>query len=169
MTDNWKSFANDHNFVIIALGFTFSQEDWISQQSYQFPGSWSGKAVFRALEDVSSQIKVKSDQLSLFGISAGAQYVHRFAINNHNICKAVALHAAGGYTLPTTYIPVKFLVTVGALDNADIKRVDFAKKFVKACQDPGIDIKFHILPGRPHGWFVEQDELSRGFFVEGGE
>ena len=99
------------------------------------------------------------------GISAGAQFAHRFALLYPVKCKAVAAHAAGGYNLPHRKVRTRFLITVGDRDNKEISRVDFAVIFVKACQKKNINAQLKILQGIGHWQTPQQNEMSRQFFV----
>ncbi len=162
----WKDFATKNNFAQLAVGFKFIDEDWKKNKSYQYPKVWSGEALMRILEILSRTDRVNTKELYLVGISAGAQFVHRFALIHPEICAAVAAHAAGGYDHPSKRIPTKFLITVGDLDNDKISRLEFAKLFVAACKKQGIDVEFKIMPGLGHRQTDDQNNLTQEFFLK---
>jgi len=164
MSDEWKTFASKNGFVLATLGFTFDPADWETKKSYQYPSAWSGKSVFKLLDILAAVADINRQDLYFFGISAGAQFVHRFALIYPEICKAAAVHAAGGYTYPEKYIPTKLLVTVGEADNAGVSRVGFARLFEDAARRHDIDIELRIIPGLGHKHAQVQDELSMEFF-----
>lgn len=108
----------------------------------------------------------KNNELYLFGHSAGAQVVHRFALWKPDICKAIAVHAPGGATLPEYWIPVKFLITVGKDDTVETKRRMRARLLAHRCKKLGISVTFEEYPGIKHSLTEDQIEQSLNFFVE---
>ena len=160
----WKNFADKNHIAILGLGFLFMPEDWEARASYQYPGVWSGEALLKILDKVSEKNPVDFKELYFWGVSAGAQFSIRFAQMNPSIVKAVAAHAAGGYDLPTQYIPTKFLITVGRLDNKEITRREMAKVFARACRHQKIDLTLTIISGIAHRQTEEQNRMSREFF-----
>ncbi len=52
------------------------------------------------VNELSSQHKVKVNKINLFGFSAGAQFVHRYAFAHPAHVNKVAIVAAGWYTMP---------------------------------------------------------------------
>jgi len=165
-SEPWENFARENKMAILGLGFLFVDEDWNDQTSYQYAEFWSGSALLKILDKLFDEFPINKKEIYLYGVSAGAQFSTRFGLVNPEITKAVATHAAGGYNLPDDFIMTKFLVTVGELDNTEIKRVDWAKYFVQGCQKKGIDVRFHIIPDIAHRQTEHQDELSRSFFRE---
>jgi len=125
----WSKFADKNKFVIVSPSFRFNAQDWKEEKSYQYPQVWSGEALFKILAKLGRSVDIYEDQLYLFGHSAGAQVVHRFALWQPKSCKAVAAHAPGGVSFPAKWIPVKFLFTVGEKDK-DRKQnvIEFAKR-----------------------------------------
>ena len=160
----WKKFADDHYLLIVGLGFLFIPEDWEKKESYQYAQAWSGKALYEVLARLQKKFPINVHELYLYGVSAGAQYSVRFAQMRPESVVAVAAHAAGGFDEPKEYIPTKFLLTVGKLDNADIKRVDLAQEFVKLCRNKGIAIRLKVIGGLAHHQTEPQNALSRQFF-----
>ena len=165
MGEKWTRFADENDFAILGLGFTFIPEDWHLKRSYQYPQAWSGKALLEILKILAEKFPINPNELYLFGISAGSQFSIRFAQMMPQICKAVAAHAAGGYDDPQEYLPTHFLITVGELDNAkEVPRLDFAKIFVDACKKQSIAVQLEIIPNIAHQQTEAQNEMSRQFF-----
>ncbi|HLF19021.1 MAG TPA: hypothetical protein VI749_09080 [Candidatus Omnitrophota bacterium] len=160
----WTDFADRNKIAILGLGFLFKEEDWKDQTSYQFPKAWSGRALNQVLNKLVKDHPIDNDQLYMFGISAGAQYSTRFGLLNPKRVKAVASHAAGGYDAPQRHVPVKFLLTVGELDNDEISRVEWAKYFMEKAGEKGIDVRLEIISGIAHRQTQGQNEMSRQFF-----
>ena len=165
LNNSWLGFADKYGFAIVALHLTFNRANWEKGESYQYPSAWSGNALLKILKHISEEEPINTNELYLFGISAGAQFAHRFALLHPDKCQAVAVHAAGGYTFPTKFIPTKFLLTVGEFDNETIKRVNFAKSFHEACLKNNIDSSLQIIPNKGHAWFDEQEQVSRDLFI----
>jgi len=162
----WKEFAEETNLGLLSVGFLFKPEHWEAKESYQHAQAWSGQAMIAILEELAKQNPIDPNQLYLFGISAGAQFVVRFAQYWPDRVKAVAAHAAGGFDEPTEFISPKFLITVGELDNKDITRVEWAQFFTKKAHAKGIDVRLVIVPAIGHEQTEKQNELSQQFFLE---
>lgn len=162
----WIQFAERERFAILGLGFTFVEADWPKKRSYQFADVWSGGALDTILEEVAQEHPVNIQELYLYGVSAGAQFSSRYAFLHPDTVKAATLHSAGWYDYPQDYIPTRFLLTVGALDNTEISRVDFARRFYERAKRRGIDVSLHIVPDVPHYQTPEQDEMSRVFLSQ---
>lgn len=109
------------------------------------------------------KVKISKNEIYLFGISAGAQFAHRFALWAPDMCVAVAAHAAGGMSYPDRWIPVKFLITVGENDIAH--RKEKAYYFVNKCKEFDIYVEFKEYPNIGHEFIDEQTQQSLDFFV----
>ena len=162
-SERWKKFADENRMAIVGLGFLFEPEDWPGKTSYQYTQVWSGKALLEILAGLSHEIPIDDHQLYMFGISAGAQFSIRFARMEPQRVKAVAAHAAGGYDEPQEYIPASFLLTVGKLDNKDIRRLDMAREFARLCKARRINVRLKVIPGIAHRQTERQNEMSRDF------
>jgi pimeloyl-ACP methyl ester carboxylesterase len=160
----WTKFADDNRLLIVGLGFLFMPEDWEKKESYQYAQAWSGRALNEILERLGKAFPIDAHALYMYGVSAGAQFSVRFAQMRPESVVAVAAHAAGGFDEPKEYVPVKFLLTVGKLDNAEISRLDMAKEFVKLARKKGIDIRLKVISGLAHRQTEPQNILSRQFF-----
>jgi len=163
-TPVWEEFSKKNQVAILGLGFLFDANDWDDKTSYQYAQAWSGDALIKILDRLSKQHPLNTDELYLFGISAGAQFSVRFALMAPEKTKAVAVHAAGGYDLPREFIKTKFLITVGEFDDEEISRVQWAKYFIQGAKEKGIDVQFKIIEDIAHRQTEQQNELSRKFF-----
>ncbi|OGX08893.1 MAG: hypothetical protein A2Z88_10090 [Omnitrophica WOR_2 bacterium GWA2_47_8] len=164
--DNWNKFADENGFAILGVGFTFIQEDWGAQESYQFPQAWSGGAVLKILDILKDEYPIDPKELYFLGISAGAQFGVRFSAFRPEMTKAVAAHAPGGYDLPVAYTPAKILITVGEKDNDPITRVEWAQAYYNSAKEAKVDVRLEIIPGIAHRQTEPQNEMSRQFFKE---
>ncbi|MCK5581484.1 MAG: hypothetical protein KAJ18_09465 [Candidatus Omnitrophica bacterium] len=165
----WIQFADKNKIVVLGLGFTFVKEDWPRKSSYQFAQAWSGQALLDVLDILEKIAPIDKNDLYLFGVSAGAQFSHRFALMRPDMVKAVAAHAAGGYGHPEEFISTKFLITVGENDTkagSGISRLQFARIFAAACEEQGVGVDLRVIPGIAHRWIQEQNIMSRQFFLK---
>ncbi|MCM8776302.1 MAG: ankyrin repeat domain-containing protein [Candidatus Omnitrophica bacterium] len=153
-----------NRFVLLSLGFKLDDEDFRKYESYQHPQVWSGTALLKILDRLSEDHPIDKTQLYLIGMSAGAQYVVRFALWRPPSCRAVAAHAAGAYDLPAGYVPVRFLITVGSRDKS--YRLEGAQNFEYYCRLNKIPAKLEIIPNLGHAFTQRQGEMSRQFFAE---
>jgi pimeloyl-ACP methyl ester carboxylesterase len=159
----WRKFARENGFTIISPSFRFNSEDWQKQKSYQFPAIWSGQAMLDILDSVGKIHPIDKYSLYLFGHSAGAQYVHRFALLHPERCIAVAAHAPGGITYPDRFVPVKFLLTVGQ-DDKD--RIEGTRHFADSCRTFNIAVDYKEYPGVGHALCDDAVFRSQELFVK---
>ncbi|MFH1778258.1 MAG: alpha/beta fold hydrolase [Candidatus Omnitrophota bacterium] len=156
----FKNFAHKEKFVIIAPSFKFDEENFQSNSSYQYPSAWSGKALLKIIEKVERQNYITLSKIYLFGFSAGAQFSSRFALLWPERCRACAVHAAGGYTMPERKIDVIFFVTVC---RGDSRRLSKAEKFYDTARRLGIKCDYKEYPGS-HELPNQQTYDSLAFF-----
>ncbi len=157
----WRQFARENGFVIISPTFTHDDEDWQKEQSYQYAPTWAKEVMLQAIDELGEKVRLNKNNLFLFGVSAGAQYAHRFALWRPDICKAVAMHAPGTVMLPQKRIPVQFFISIGQMDST---RIDGVREFVKVAQDLGISVIYKEYPGMGHGLVEDQVQRSLAFF-----
>lgn len=149
VTAEFKRFADQEGFVIIAPSFTFDEANWNSKTSYQYPEVWSGNALLDIIAKVKEKDALNLSKLYLHGFSAGAQFVLRFALWKPELCAACAAHASGGTVVPDKYCNVKFMVSVGKEDTDRIAKSEY---FCNNAKAEGIDVHYrqyeggHMLP-----------------------
>lgn len=163
MINPWIDFSDKNNFIIVSPAFRFNQSDWDKKLSYQYPEIWSGDALLKMLEEINVK---KYCGLYLFGFSAGAQFVHRFALLYPSITEAVYAHAAGDYSYPDKKIITQFMIGVGEYDNDKNLRLEKAKLFHKKCMDEDINCILKIYPKLGHSILYEQMNTALNFFIE---
>lgn len=139
ITVEFKKFADEEWFVIIAPSFVWDEKNWETRQSYQYPAVWSGDALIGIIDKFERDNNIKISKLNLFGFSAGAQFALRFCLWKPEMCATSISHDAGGTIIPDKKIETKFFVTVG---NQDIERIQKAKEFYNLAQSYGIDVKY---------------------------
>ncbi len=159
----WRNYCDRQRFVMIAPTFKYDRADWDTHQCFQFPSTWSGRALLRMIAQVEKEGAIYSQQLFLFGFSDGAQFAHRFALLYPELVKAVAAHAASGYTLPVRHVPTKYFISVA---QNDTDRLERAQRFVDSAKELFINIRFHVAPSIGHRLSMEQIRESMEFFTE---
>lgn len=140
----FRDFADREEFVIIAPSFVWDKENWNGKRSYQYPSVWSGDALIDIVDKVTSQYQVNLDGYYLFGQSAGAQFVLRFAVWKPFLCVACAEYGSGGYVTPYESNSVRFLLGIGKKDK---KRIEQAERFYDKARDLFIDVELRWYEG----------------------
>lgn len=121
-TQQFKDFANQYGFVILAPSFTFDEKNSQSKTSYQYPATWSGKALNDILNSFMAKQELKPSRLYMLGFSTGAQFALRYSMLYPDYVTACVIVSAEDADMPTTYQATRFLVAVGAQDNQNIKQ-----------------------------------------------
>ena len=166
MTAEWREIADEKRYVILAPSFRSPDADFDRQASYHYPKVWSARALDAMLQQISENPGVDVTHVYMYGFSAGAQFAHRYALLRPNTVVAAAVHSAGGFTFPSTYVPTRFFITVGQLD-ADRMKGAFA--FVEKAQAKGITAELRVWPDVGHGMTPEHVPASLAFFDQSRE
>lgn len=132
-----------------------------AKTSYHYPSKWSGKALLKIVRAVKGKHNIKISKFYLFGHSAGAQFVLRFALWKPQICAVSVAHASGGWIRPQRPNAVKFFITVGIRDT---KRIKINQEFCAYAKRYGIDVKYKEY-NTGHGMVQEQFRDSLAFFA----
>jgi dienelactone hydrolase len=86
--DQWHDLANEHDFLLLVP--EFNKEDFPGPESYNlgnvFGGageitpesSWTYSAIEAIFDDARTRFSMSAERYSIYGHSAGAQFVHRF-------------------------------------------------------------------------------------------
>jgi poly(3-hydroxybutyrate) depolymerase len=158
----FEKAAKENGWILLIPGFIFDRNNWESGTSYQFPKAWSGQALLDIMNNFSSHRHLRLGRAYLHGMSAGAQFVVRFALWRPDLCLAVSAHAGGGTITPENNVPVKFFISIGRLDSA--RQRQFAW-FQKKASELFISVKSKIYEGR-HVLPAEQIQDSIRFFEQ---
>ena len=136
--DQWHELALEHDFLLLVP--EFNERDFPGPEGYNLGrrfdeagrarprGQWSYSAIEPLFEDALQRFGMVATDYSIYGHSAGAQFVHRFLYFNPaaRVVSAVAANA-GWYTLPDLSVAWPYgLEGTGALagDNVpDAQRV----------------------------------------------
>jgi poly(3-hydroxybutyrate) depolymerase len=126
----WSSFAEEGQCIVVGPSFT---------GTYQFPanGSGAGKGMLGIFKELSHEYKLYPKAF-LTGFSAGAQFVHRFTLENPQLVVACAAHSAGSWGMPNAKARgVPFVVTCGEDDK---ERLGLAKEFARDAKSKGFQV-----------------------------
>jgi pimeloyl-ACP methyl ester carboxylesterase len=125
----WKAFATKHGLVLLAPTFRAEGKENNEGKGYYYPEQGSGEVMEKALKEVGKRTGEETDQVLFFGFSAGAHYVHRFALWKPQRVKAFVAYSAGWWSEPTAQLrKVSALVMCGEADERYGATFEFFKK-----------------------------------------
>lgn len=96
----FRGEADRSGAILIAPHFAKDAYSQYQQVVDPRSGIRADLALFDVLDAVASQTGVSLERIHLFGFSGGAQFAHRFMMLHPERVAAVAIAAAGWYTLP---------------------------------------------------------------------
>ena len=109
--ESWVGLAERHGFVLVVP--EFSRADWPTNRQYNLgnvrarggvdlpAAAWSFSAVDRVFDAVCGQFSLRARTFSMYGHSAGAQFVHRYILHTGGVRIDQAVSAnAGWYMTP---------------------------------------------------------------------
>lgn len=131
--DQWRDLAEQHDFLLIVP--EFSEADFPGPERYNLgnvydedgetnPRSeWSYSAIEKIFDDARSRFGLSVSNYSIYGHSAGAQFVHRFIFHvpDARVDQIVAANA-GWYTMPDFNVAFPY-----GLQGSVVRRVDLEK------------------------------------------
>jgi dienelactone hydrolase len=125
----WKTFSTIHDLVLLAPTFHAEGNENNEGKGYYYPEQGSGEVMEKALKEVERRTGAKTGQVLFFGFSAGAHYVHRFALWKPQRVKAFVAYSAGWWSEPTVPVrKVPALVMCGEMDERYAATWEFFKK-----------------------------------------
>jgi len=126
--DEWADLAREHGFIVIVPQFGktdfpgsrgyntgyFSEEDGTARPRNQ----WSFAAIEPLFDDVRQRFGTRAARYTIYGHSAGAQFVHRFVLfmPEARIDKAIVANA-GWYTMPDPAIAFPYGLAGAPVDD----------------------------------------------------
>jgi poly(3-hydroxybutyrate) depolymerase len=169
--DEWKAYADEYNLLLVVPEFS---RDKFPDCAYNFGNvgddkrgpnsrkSWTFGVIDRVFAEAKARSGAQHDQYSLFGHSAGSQFVHRYLIFAKATKADVIVAAnAGSYTMPTQEILFPW-----GLKGTDITRNDlgnaFARNVVILLGDQDIDPNHSSLPRDPQAMAQGPHRFARG-------
>ncbi len=125
----WRAFAAKHGLILLAPTFHAEGKENNQGKGYYYPEQGSGEVMEKALKEVGKRTGAETDQVLFFGFSAGAHYVHRFALWQPQRVRAFVAYSAGWWSEPTARVrKVPALVMCGEADERYGATWEFFKK-----------------------------------------
>ncbi len=125
----WKEFATKNGLVLLAPTFHAEGKENNEGKGYYYPEQGSGEVMEKALQEVRKRTGAETDKALLFGFSAGAHFVHRFALWRPQRVKAFVAYSAGWWSEPTARLRnVPALILCGEADQRYAATWEFFKK-----------------------------------------
>ncbi len=155
VSQQFKDFAKKEGLLIIAPSFIFDDKNFDDGKSYQYPDVWSGAAFNNLLRTFDAKHNIEPSDVYMFGFSAGAQFVSRYATIYPNYVKACVFNSAGGTYNPTQYNSTKFYVAIGTQDTDGRKKI--ASDFYNSAIQQHIYALYKEYPIRHE---LSQDEIN---------
>jgi predicted esterase len=142
---------------VIALAPVFGKD-------YHLGDGEAAKQLIERFESIRKNHNVH-DKMFLYGFSAGAQFVHRFAFNHPELVIGVSAHSAGSWAgvegwgeINDKAKGIPFVLTCGELDTtkafngeAPYSRLDWMKVFAEDLTKRGFAVRTEVYPGVGHG------------------
>ena len=138
--NEWKKYADDYNLLVICPDFSESKYPGVGYYNVgnvmntdnekgklQPREQWIFSVIDRVFSEVHARSGATTDTFTLFGHSAGAQFVHRyFLFSPESKAKRIISANAGWYTMPDRDIPFPY-----GLKNIPVTNKDLTKEFAK--------------------------------------
>lgn len=175
--DQWADLAASGNFIVVApqfprpkfptsneynLGNVFADDGEMRPES-----QWSFSAIERLFDTVKADLSSNATSYTLYGHSAGSQFVHRFLyyMPNARVSQAIAANA-GWYTLPQYDVSYPYgLLDSGVSESA--LRVALSRNVTILLGGQDTDTEGNSLRQTPEAMQQGPHRFSRGqFFFE---
>jgi poly(3-hydroxybutyrate) depolymerase len=170
--DQWSSQSEATNLLIVVP--EFDNQNFPGTAAYNYgtvvddkgtmlpPETWSFSVIDEVYTAVHSQTGAKRERYSLYGHSAGAQFVHRFLMLAKAPAADLIISAnAGSYTMPVTDVAFPFGLSGVAVTDDDLRRA-FARPVIVLLGDADTDPNHQSLPRQPGAMAQGPHRLARG-------
>lgn len=175
------SWAKDD---VIVLGPSFLQPkreeeapktDGLPPQSYQMCGPTHEAKLKALIAEVGKTWKLHP-KVFLHGFSAGAQFVHRFAMKNPELVAAVSAASAGSWItrgfgeINPAASRIPFTISCGQYDreksgpSSPLNRLEWMQEFAKALKDAHFDVESRVIPNTGHKATADTMALAEACF-----
>jgi poly(3-hydroxybutyrate) depolymerase len=175
--DQWADLAAAGNFVVVAP--EFPRPEFPTANEYNLGNvftidgtkrpatSWSFTAIEKLFDVVTSDLASNATDYTLYGHSAGSQFVHRFLyyMPDARVSKAIAANA-GWYTLPEYDVQYPY-GQLGAGVSENSLRIALSRNVTVLLGDQDIDTEGDSLRRTPEAMQQGSNRFSRGqYFFE---
>lgn len=177
--DTWEELARENRFLLIVP--EFSQRDFPGSRNYNLgnlsgpegqPVSrelWTFSAIEPLFDNVKKRYRMTTPSYSIFGHSAGAQFVHRFLFlfDGARVERAVAANA-GWYTMPDFNIPYPYGLADSRVTPEKLRHA-LGLPLTVLLGDRDTDVAHESLRSTPEALAQGPHRLGRGFtFFDAG-
>lgn len=170
--DVWSKYADAKNLLILAP--EFSQEHYSSSRQYNLgylydtdgklrdKSRWSFTAIERIFDRVVQDNDLTAKQYSIYGHSAGGQFVHRFVLFMPEARYKVAIAAnPGWYTMPNFSITYPYGLGGTEVEPLQLSKA-FERRFVLLLGKEDTDADGENLRNTPEAMLQGAHRLARG-------
>jgi len=171
--DQWHELAEQHGFLLLVP--EFSEADFPGPESYNLgnvfdedgntnPRSeWSYSAIEKIFDDARSRFGLSVGNYSIYGHSAGAQFVHRyiFHVPEARVDQIVAANA-GWYTMPDFSVAFPYGLQGAVVGRSDIEK-SLALPVTILLGDQDTDPNHSSLRRSPEAMEQGEHRYARGF------
>jgi poly(3-hydroxybutyrate) depolymerase len=177
--DEWAPHADKHNLLLVVP--EFSEAKFPGAGPYNFGNvadrkgklkpraSWTFGVIDKVFAEAKARSGARRQSYSLFGHSAGAQFVHRYLIfASRTDADLIILSDAGAYTMPTQDVDFPWGLKGAGLQRDDLARA-FARNVVILLGERDVDPNHPTLPRNPGAMAQGPHRVARGqkFFATG--
>jgi poly(3-hydroxybutyrate) depolymerase len=171
--DQWRDLAEEYNFLLLVP--EFSKADFPGPERYNLgnvfddngqvnpKSEWSYTAIEKIFDDARSRFGMSVGSYSIYGHSAGAQFVHRFIFHvpDARVDQIVAANA-GWYTMPDFNVAFPYGLQGSVVDRLDLaKSLDLPVTILLGDQDT--DPNHSSLRRSPEAMEQGEHRFARGF------
>lgn len=170
--DQWSSQAETTNLLIVVPEFDSQNFPGTAAYNYgsvvddkgtvQPPDTWSFGVIDEVYKAVRAQTGAKRERYSLYGHSAGAQFVHRFLLLAKAPAADLIISAnAGSYSMPVTDVAFPFGLAGVPVTDDELRRA-FARPVIVLLGDADTDPNHPSLPRQPGAMAQGPHRFARG-------
>jgi hypothetical protein len=178
--DDWLTYAEHQPFILLCP--QFSKEEFPGDAGYNFGNAvdrkgrplpraeWSFNMIEPIFDLVRSRLGNASETYSLYGHSAGAQFVHRFLffVPQARVSRVISANS-GWYTLPEPETPFPYGLKGSPVTAADLKAA-LQRPLVIFLGSADVDPQLHSLRVTPEAEAQGPNRWTRGhYFLSRGE
>lgn len=150
----FSNFADEGDCIVVGPSFS---------DGFQFPSQGAGKKMLAIFAELSKEFRLYPN-FFLTGMSAGAQFAHRFTLENPKVVLACAAHSAGSWDNPTdSGRSVAFLVTCGEADT-EYDRIGKAHQFADNLKKKGYKATTAWFAGIGHTMCPETYDTTKDLY-----
>lgn len=171
--EDWSKAAALHGFIVAVPHFPKAEfpRSWNYNLGNVFNANskernkeerWSFSAIEPLFDDVVARTSTRRTGYTLFGHSAGSQFVHRFLyfVADNNVERAI-LANAGWYTMPDPGVDFPYGLRATGVDEDDLQRM-FATDVIVLLGDNDNDANGHNLRKTPEAELQGPHRFARG-------